>query len=59
MELDSKAMAFGIGRKATDAELLKYLLKRLDEKPIPLEEALLRYRAATNDESTDIEPQSI
>jgi hypothetical protein len=42
-ELDVKAMAQGIGRKATDEELLDYLSKGLDEKPVKLADALKRY----------------
>jgi len=51
MELDSKAIAFGIGRKATDEEVKEYLPKRLEETPISLEEALLRYRSISDKES--------
>ena len=42
-ELDIKAMASGIGRKATDDELIDYLSKQSDVKPISLEAAFSKY----------------
>jgi hypothetical protein len=43
VELDVKAMVAGIGRKATDEELIEYLNKDIDAIPIPLEEAFAKY----------------
>jgi len=42
-ELDVNAMVSGIGRKATDEELIDYLLKETDASPISLEEAFSKY----------------
>ena len=41
--LTAKDMVLGIGRKATDAELLEYLLKAKDEKPIDFSVAFGQY----------------
>ena len=41
--LDIKAMANGIGRKATDEELIDYLSKQSDAKPVSLEIAFSKY----------------
>jgi hypothetical protein len=38
-ELDIPAIVAGIGRKATDAELIEYLNRESDRKPIDLEVA--------------------
>lgn len=43
IELDAVAMARGIGRKATDEELINYLNKDIDEDGIPLEQAFSKY----------------
>jgi hypothetical protein len=45
-ELDSFAMARGIGRKATDAELIDYLSRQSDAGPIDLETAFSKYLSA-------------
>jgi hypothetical protein len=42
-ELDIHAMVTGIGRKATDAELIEYLNRESDQKPIDLETAFSKY----------------
>ena len=42
-DLYSKDMVTGIGRKATDEELVNYLLKDKDARAIPLEEAFTKY----------------
>jgi hypothetical protein len=42
-ELDSRDMATGIGRKATDEELINYLLKDKDAAKVSLEEAFSKY----------------
>jgi hypothetical protein len=42
-ELDIQAMVSGIGRKATDAELIEYLNRESDQKPIDLETAFSKY----------------
>ena len=42
-ELDLNAMVTGIGRKATDEELMDYLTKELDSSPISLEKAFSKY----------------
>ena len=42
-ELDIHAMVSGIGRKATDAELIEYLNSKSDQKPIDLETAFSKY----------------
>ena len=42
-ELDANAMARGIGRKATDEELINYLSKHNDAEPISLENAFSKY----------------
>ncbi len=44
MELDVKAMVMGIGRKATDEELIEYLKKDIDAVPISLEIAVAKYK---------------
>jgi hypothetical protein len=59
MELDSRAMAFGIGRKATDEELRTYLSKGLDETSIPLEEARRRYQSRKHKKSIATDIQSL
>jgi len=43
VELDVSAMVTGIGRKATDEELIEYLNKDIDAIPIPLEIAFAKY----------------
>ncbi len=47
-ELDADAMVHGIGRKATDEELIDYLSKDGGE-PISLEEAFSKYKINTSD----------
>ena len=47
-ELDVQSMVKGIGRKATDEELIIYLNKRLDEPLLDLEEAFAKYLNSTN-----------
>ena len=42
-ELDTKDMALGIGRKATNEELLNYLSKNKNSAALPLEEAFNKY----------------
>jgi hypothetical protein len=42
-ELDINAIAKGIGRKATDDELIDYLSKGCDAEPINLEKAFSKY----------------
>jgi len=42
-ELDKNSMATGIGRKATDEELMDYLSKQSEAKPISLEVAFSKY----------------
>jgi len=42
-ELDLNAMLKGIGRKATDEELMDYLSKGNDAKPLDLESAFSKY----------------
>lgn len=42
-ELDIHAMVSGIGRKATDAELIEYLNRETDLAPIDLETAFSKY----------------
>jgi hypothetical protein len=42
-ELDTHAMATGIGRKATDAELIEYLTRESDQTPVDLETAFSKY----------------
>jgi hypothetical protein len=42
-DLDANAMAKGIGRKATDEELIDYLSKESDAVPISLEIAFSQY----------------
>jgi len=42
-ELNSKSMATGIGRKATDEELIAYLSKDIDEVPIDLDVAFSKF----------------
>ncbi|MFB9842456.1 hypothetical protein [Mucilaginibacter ginsenosidivorans] len=42
-ELNSSAMAKGIGRKATDAELIDYLLHEQNAESIDIETAFSRY----------------
>jgi hypothetical protein len=41
--LDISAMVKGIGRKATDEELIDYLSKDIDADAIDIEEAFLKY----------------
>ena len=41
--LNAQSMATGIGRKASDAELMDYLSQELDAKPIDLEVAFSKY----------------
>lgn len=45
-ELNTLAMVNGIGRKATDAELIDYLSRELDTEPIDLETAFSKYLSA-------------
>jgi hypothetical protein len=45
-ELDIVAIATGIGRKATDAELIDYLSRGQDAEPIDLETAFSKYLSA-------------
>jgi hypothetical protein len=45
-ELDAMSMATGIGRKATDAELIDYLSRETDTEPLDLEIAFSKYLAA-------------
>jgi hypothetical protein len=45
-ELDTLTLATGIGRKATDAELIDYLSRELDAEPIDLETAFSKYLSA-------------
>jgi hypothetical protein len=42
-ELDINAMVRGIGRKATDDELIDYLSKEIDAEPMSLETAFSKY----------------
>jgi len=42
-ELETKDMATGIGRKATDEELINYLLKDKDAVAVSLEKAFSKY----------------
>jgi hypothetical protein len=42
-ELDINSMVRGIGRKATDEELIDYLSKGSDTEPISLETAFSKY----------------
>ena len=42
-ELDINAMVKGIGRKATDEELVDYLSKDSDAEPINIDEAFSKY----------------
>lgn len=42
-ELDVNAMTRGIGRKATDEELIDYLSKDNDADPINIEDAFSKY----------------
>jgi hypothetical protein len=42
-ELDTMAMVTGIGRKATDAELMDYLSRELDTEPMDIETAFSKY----------------
>jgi hypothetical protein len=42
-ELDTRSLAAGIGRKATDAELIDYLSRESDAEPIDLETAFSKY----------------
>jgi len=41
--LTAKDMVLGIGRKATDAELMEYILKGEDEPPIDFSVAFAKY----------------
>ena len=43
VELDAKALAFGIGRPATTAEWEHYFEKHKDEKPIDWDDAFPEY----------------
>ena len=45
-ELDTLAVASGIGRKASDAELIEYLSRESDIEPIDLEAAFSKYLSA-------------
>ena len=45
-ELNQLSMATGIGRKATDEELMDYLSRELDSQPIDLETAFSKYLSA-------------
>lgn len=42
-DLDTIDVARGIGRKATNEELINYLNKDLDEEAIPLDKAFSKY----------------
>ena len=42
-ELDINSMVSGIGRKASDEELISYLLKDIDAEPLNIEEAFSKY----------------
>lgn len=42
-ELDVDAMVKGIGRKATDEELIDYLSKGIDDKPIDIDDAFSKF----------------
>jgi hypothetical protein len=42
-ELNIDSMVKGIGRKATDEELMDYLSKETDDTPISLEKAFAKY----------------
>jgi hypothetical protein len=42
-ELDANSMIKGIGRKATDEELIDYLNKDVDDQPVNLEIAFSKY----------------
>ena len=42
-ELDIRALVSGIGRKATDAELIEYLTRESDQTPIDLGTAFSKY----------------
>lgn len=42
-DLNTIDVARGIGRKATDEELINYLNKDLDEEAIPLDKAFSKY----------------
>jgi hypothetical protein len=42
-ELDINAMVKGIGRKATDEELMDYLSKGTAVEPLPINEAFSKY----------------
>jgi len=48
IELDINAIVIGIGRKATDEELIRYLVKEADAVPISLEIAFSKYSDNTN-----------
>ncbi len=43
IKLGVDSMAKGIGRKATDDELMEYLLKDMNVEPLDIEEAFLKY----------------
>jgi hypothetical protein len=43
MDLNTIDVARGIGRKATDEELVNYLNKDIDEEAIPLDKAFSKY----------------
>jgi hypothetical protein len=42
-ELDVTSVARGIGRKATDEELINYLEKEKDSEPLSLDKAFSKY----------------
>jgi hypothetical protein len=44
IELDINKIATGIGRKATDEELIEYLTKELNAIPLTLDDAFLKYQ---------------
>jgi len=45
-ELDTVAMVKGIGRRATDAELIDYLARESNAEPLDLEVAFSKYLSA-------------
>ena len=45
-ELSTFSIATGIGRKATDAELIEYLSRETNKEPIDLETAFSKYLSA-------------
>ncbi len=44
-ELNTASIMTGIGRKATDAELIDYLSREQDAEPIDLEVAFSKYKS--------------